>query len=62
MLKKILKLLKKVCVAFVILYGFNLILSSANILIPINIWTLGSVTFLGLPGFVSLVTMFFIIK
>ncbi len=62
MKKKIINLCRKVVVAFLMLYGFNLLVNSINIFIPINYITVGTVTFLGVPGLLSLVAMFFIIK
>lgn len=62
MLKKIISLVKKFIFAFVLLYGLNLCINSLNIVIPINVFTLGTVTFLGVPGLVSLVAMFFMTK
>ena len=61
MINKIIKLIRKLCMAFVMLYGLNLILSSANIFIPINIITLIVVTFLGSPGILGLVAAYFLI-
>lgn len=61
MKKKIVNLLRKVVVAFLILYGFNLLVSSINIYIPINIITIGVTSFLGISGLLSLVVLFFII-
>lgn len=62
MLKKVISLVKKFIFAFVLLYGLNLCINSLNIVIPINVFTLGTVTFLGVPGLVSLVAMFFMTK
>lgn len=62
MLKKIISLVKKFIFAFVLLYGLNLCINSLNIVIPINVFTLGTVSFLGVPGLVSLVAMFFMTK
>lgn len=61
MAKKVLKLIRKLCVAFVMLYGLNIILSSVNIFIPINIITLVVVTLLGTPGILGLVATYFLI-
>lgn len=61
MINKIIKMVRKVCMAFVMLYGLNLILSAANIFIPINIITIILVTFLGSPGILGLVATFFLI-
>ncbi len=61
MAKKIIKVVRKICMAFVMLYGLNLILSSVNIFIPINIITIGLVSFLGSPGILGLVATYFLI-
>lgn len=55
-------ILKKVVFAFGIIYGINVILSSVNIHIPINIITLGITSFLGVPGLLSIFAIFFIIN
>ncbi len=61
MLNKIMKVVKKLCLAFVMLYGLNIILTSVNIFIPINIITLTVVTLLGIPSLFGLVAIFFLI-
>lgn len=60
--KKVISLVKKFIFAFLLLYGLDLCINSLNIVIPINAFTLGTVTFLGVPGLVSLVAMFFMTK
>ncbi len=62
MMKKVVSLLKKVIFAFLLLYGLNLCINSLNVVIPINVFTLGTVTVLGVPGLVSLITLFFMTK
>lgn len=62
MIKKIVNLMKKLIFAFLLLYGLNVCINSLNVVIPINVFTLGTVTFLGVPGLVSLVAMFFMTK
>ncbi len=62
MLRKVFEIVKKIVLAFLFIYSLNLFVNSLNILIPINLFTLGTVTALGLPGLLSLVVMFFIIK
>ena len=61
MVKKITKIIRKLCIAFVMLYGLNLILSGMDIFIPINIITLVLVTLLGTPGILGLVVTYFLI-
>ena len=61
MKKTILKILSKLCFAFVMLYGLNLILSGVNIFIPINLITIVLVTLLGSPGILGLVAVYLLI-
>lgn len=62
MKKKIYTLVRKIVLAFLMLYAFNYLLSSLRIYIPINLVTVGVVTFLGIPGLSSLIILFFIVK
>lgn len=62
MIKMIIDVLKKIVIGFFILYGFNLLVSSINIFIPINVITVGTVAVLGIPGLLSLIALFFIVK
>ena len=61
MKKKVLKILGKLCFAFVSVYGLNLILSGVNMFIPINIITIVLVTLLGTPGILGLVAVYLLI-
>ena len=61
MIKRIFKVVKKVVVAIALLYSFNLLVSSMDILIPINYIYVGTVSLLGIPGLLSLLTMHLII-
>lgn len=56
------KIVKKIIFAFVVLYGLNVIVSSINIFIPINLFTITVVSLLGIPGLLSLISIFFIIS
>ena len=62
MFKIIKKVVTRIIFAFVVLYGLNVIVSSINIFIPINVFTLITVAVLGFPGLLSLITIFFIIN
>ena len=62
MFKILKKVVKKVVFAFVLLYGLNVIVSSINIFITINIFTISIVSILGVPGLLSLISIFFIIN
>ena len=62
MIKIIINLLKKIVISFFILSGFNLLVSSIAIFIPINVITIGTVASLGISGLLCLVALFFIAK
>ena len=62
MLKKFINIIRKIIFSFIMLYGLNLLVNSFNVVIPINLFTIGTVSFLGVPGLVSLIVMFFIVK
>lgn len=62
MKKKMFLALKKIVLAFLMLYGLNYFLLSLQIYIPINIITVGVVSLLGIPGLSSLIILFFIVK
>ena len=57
----ILKIVRNVILAFCFIYGFDLIATGMNIFIPINIFTVLVVTFLGIPGLLALIGVFFIL-
>lgn len=50
MFKKIFEVIKKAIFSVVLLYGFNIIANPINIMIPINLITIGAVTILGFPA------------
>ena len=60
-MKKLLSLLRKVIFSFFNLYGFNMIASDFNIIIPINVITISLVSFLGFPALFSLVLLFVLV-
>lgn len=57
MLKKIYYCIKKIVLGAFILYGYNLLAVSFNMVIPINVFTIGLVGFLGLPALFALVLL-----
>lgn len=61
MFKKILNLIKKIVFSVFLIYGFNLIASPLNLIIPINIITVGLITILGVPALLSLIAIYFIV-
>lgn len=54
-MKFILFVVKKIILSAFILYGYNLIAINFNMIIPINVYTLGFITFLGSPALIALV-------
>lgn len=50
MIKKILLILKRVILGGFILYAYNLMASPLNLLIPINLFTLGLIGIFGIPA------------
>ena len=54
-MKKIFDCFKRVIISGFILYGYNLIAVNFNMMLPINVITLLSITFLGTPALFSLV-------
>ena len=54
-MKIILKIVKRIIFAFVLLYSFNIIMDALNMFIPLNLYTIASVAVLGFPGLFLLV-------
>ena len=54
-MKKCIYYIKKLILSFFVLYTYNLIAVSFNMIIPINIYTLSIISFLDAPGLVLLV-------
>lgn len=61
MLKKLLKIVKKVLMAAILLYAYNKIAVSINAIIPINAFTIMLVSILGIPVIISLFVFFVIV-
>ena len=57
MLKKIGELLKKIIFSIVLLYGYNMIATPINVMIPINLITIGAVTILGFPALFAFIVI-----
>lgn len=56
-MKKIWQILQRIIVSIFILYGYNLIATKFNLVIPINFITIGSVSILGFPMLFVLVLL-----
>lgn len=57
MLKKIFLLLKKIIFSILLLYGYNLIMSPLNLIIPINVITVGLITIFGSSALIGLIVI-----
>lgn len=53
-IKIIFKVIKKFIIGMILLFGYNVFLSSLNLFIPINIFTILIVSALDVPGIVGL--------
>lgn len=60
-MKSIFKIVKKLCLGIFGIYSVNVLFSLVNVVIPINIYTLGMSSFLGIFGIMSVIAMKFII-
>ena len=58
MIRKLIKILKKIIISILILYGYNLATQSYNLNIPINIFTVLIITLFDGCGFLGLVAFY----
>ena len=58
MIKFIFKIIKKIIISILVLYGYNLATQSFNLNIPINIYTILIVTIFDGCGFLGLVAFY----
>lgn len=56
-LKKIFIIIRKITVSFFLLYAYNLIIQPLNLMIPINVITVLSISVLGVPALLSLIAI-----
>lgn len=61
-MKIILFIIKRVILAFCLIYAFNLIVGGLNLLIPLNVITISVVSLLGMSGLLALVGVYFVLK
>ncbi|NLL02344.1 MAG: hypothetical protein GX265_04935 [Mollicutes bacterium] len=55
----IIKIVKKVIFAIVIIYSLDLIIKNFDIFVPLNLITISIVSILGFPGLITLALSFF---
>lgn len=58
MFKSILKLLRRIVISIIVLYGYNIITQPFNLNIPINIITIGITCIFDTTGFLGLVIFY----
>lgn len=58
MLKKIINILKKIVLSMFLLYGYNILMQSFNLYIPINIYTVLFISVFDLTGFMGLIIFY----
>lgn len=54
-MKKVANIIKKIFFSFLLLYTYNLIAVSFNLVIPINMFTIGILSILDAPGLILMV-------
>ena len=59
-MKFLYKLFSRLVVSFGILYAYNILMNHFNLPIPINFYTIGITTILGIPGFLGLIVFYLI--
>ena len=55
----LIKIIRRICFALVVIYSLDILIKNLNIFVPINYFTVGTVSLLGFPGLVSLALSFF---
>jgi len=61
MIKKIFNVIKRISISFFALYGFNLIAAPINLIIPINLVTIATLTILGVPSIFIFIIIYVLI-
>lgn len=61
MLKKLFEIIKKVIFSVLVLYGYNLISSPLNLMVPINIVTVSLISILGMPALFALILVLLLV-
>lgn len=56
----ILKILKKIIIGLVLLFGYNTFLSSLNVIVPINVFTIIFASLFDVPGIIGLVMLYLV--
>ena len=62
MMKLLKRIIKRIVLSFAIIYSFNLLISSFNLNVAVNQYSVGLVYFTGIPGVISLIVINYLIK
>lgn len=57
MLKYLFLIIRRITVSFFLLYAYNLVVQPLDLIIPINIITILSVSFLGVPALICFIIL-----
>lgn len=60
-MKRICSILRKLCIGIFSIYSINILFSSINVIVPINVYTVSMSSFLGIFGLVAIIIMKLII-
>lgn len=55
MLKILFKIIKRIIISSFLLYGYNLLVQPIGLIIPINVFTIMTVSILGVPALLCLI-------
>lgn len=61
MVKKIIQVLKKIIFSSFLLYGYNILIEPLELIIPINIITVGIISIFGIPALFSFILIYVMI-
>lgn len=61
MLKIVLKAVKRIVFSSFLLYGYNLLVSPLNLIVPINVITVSALSIFGIPALISFVFVYLIV-
>ncbi len=54
-MNKLIKLIKRIIISSFLLYGYNILVQPIGLVIPINIFTVISISILGIPALMALI-------
>lgn len=61
MLKILFKIIKRIVISSFLLYGYNLLVQPLGLIIPINVFTIGAISILGVPALLCLIFIIILI-